>query len=183
MMPITMPSEISAGGAQTSRKCQKLKLPVWPIRMFCGLPITVTAEPALDGAGQRDQEWSRIEIARQQPAAQQRRHGEDHDVVGQHRRQTAAHQHRDGQQHGRAALGGGDAGGAPVVEAGGAELRRDDHQREQQQQGRRIDGAADILDLDRARGQQHHQPQQARCRCGRASAPARGRSPCRYRSG
>ncbi len=36
-----------AGGAQAAAKRQKSRSPLWPIRMFCGLPMTVMALPAL----------------------------------------------------------------------------------------------------------------------------------------
>ena len=38
---------MTAGGPQTWLNSQKSSRPTWPIRMFCGLPITVAADPAL----------------------------------------------------------------------------------------------------------------------------------------
>ena len=45
--PNTVTSANNAGGPQAATKPQKLSRPTWPIRMFCGLPMTVVAEPAL----------------------------------------------------------------------------------------------------------------------------------------
>ena len=43
----TQASPARAGGAQASRNGQKSSPPTSPIRMFCGLPMMVAAEPAL----------------------------------------------------------------------------------------------------------------------------------------
>jgi hypothetical protein len=45
--PKTQTRPTTAGTPQTRRKVWKLRLPTWPMRMFCGLPMTVAAEPAL----------------------------------------------------------------------------------------------------------------------------------------
>ncbi len=43
----TMTRATSAGTPQATRNVAKLRLPISPIRMFCGLPMKVAAEPAL----------------------------------------------------------------------------------------------------------------------------------------
>jgi hypothetical protein len=43
----TQASPASAGGPQATRNRQKSSPPTSPIRMFCGLPMMVAAEPAL----------------------------------------------------------------------------------------------------------------------------------------
>ena len=46
----TLTSENNAGGPLIARKCQKPRRPIAPSRMFCGLPISVAAEPAFVAA-------------------------------------------------------------------------------------------------------------------------------------
>ena len=77
---------------------QKSSPPTSPIRMFCGLPMMVAAEPALappasaitNGRGSRPR--------RSRPGAQHRRHREHDHVVGEHRREDAAGRDRQREQ-------------------------------------------------------------------------------------
>ena len=155
----------SAGGAQASRNGQNSSRPTSPIRMFCGLPMIVAAEPAFappasaitNGRGSRPR--------REQPGAEHRRHREHHDVVGQHRRKHAGGRDREREQRRGRHAGGRDPRRAPVVEAAGGELGREDHQPEQDDQRREVDR------------RQHRRAVDAR-RCRRARSRRAGRSRC-----
>ena len=70
--------------------------------MFCGLPISVAAEPTFAAHASASRNGTGIEPAPRADLDEHRRHRQADDVVGEHRRQPAGGEHDQRQQLGRA---------------------------------------------------------------------------------
>ena len=115
---------------------------VWPISMFCGLPISVAAEPTFAAQASASRNGSGSSFAARAALDEQRRHREAHDVVREHRRERPGDGHdQQREQRGGRDVGARDPARDPGVEAAEPELRRDHHQPEEQRERRHVDRA------------------------------------------
>ena len=122
--------------------------------MFCGLPISVAAEPML--AAQARPIRNGIGFS---PRCRHRRAttgviARQIDVVGEHRRQRAGHRDQRRQQAGARQRQRADAARDRGVEAAQPHLRRHHHEGEQQHDGGQVDRARGVF--DRHAGERDH---------------------------
>ena len=155
-----MSSDASAGGAHTATKFRKSRCPTWPMTMFCGLPISVAAEPAL-AAPASPARYGRT--SRPRAASPAHSSGVITNTTTS-LTSTADSTPPSATVSASSVLGARftsrDPGGARIVEPGRGEARRDDHQREQQQHGREMDGLDHARAGHRVGRDQHHRRDQ-----------------------
>ena len=140
MRPHARRGRAAAGTSASARKPANESRSVWPISMFCGLPMSVAAEPTFAAQASASRNGHRVEPPARAALDEQRRHREADDVVREHGRERrrrrppprrAGPRGRDGR--------GDDPPRHPGVEAAQAELGGDDHQAEEERERRHVD--------------------------------------------
>ena len=124
--------------------------------MFCGLPITVAAEPAFDAPASAIRKGRGSRPRRARPAISIGVMANTTTSLARIADSTPATSDRQPQDRDRRGLRRRDPRRAPVVEAAGGVLGREHHQPEQHDQGREIDRLQRLLAVDRAAGIEHH---------------------------
>jgi hypothetical protein len=126
--------------------------------MFCGLPISVAADPIFAAQASPREEGQRIETPREAYLHQHGRDREADDVVAEHRRKPRDRENERTEEPRRRERQRSDAARGPRVEAAETQPGGHHHEREEQDQGRRVNRAPGFLQRE---GADRHQRDRA----------------------
>ena len=128
--------------------------------MFCGLPISVAAEPIFAAQASPSRMRHRIEPAPGAAVDQHRRDGEADDVVAEHRRQRGGDCHQRGEEPRWRQRQRRQRARHPIVEAAQTHLRGQHHEREQQDDRRQVNRLGRLVEPHGVEGDERDRAQE-----------------------
>ncbi len=155
MIPQSESSDRNTGRAAKSRYPPKGSERYWPMSMFCGFPMSVSAETDIRGTRKRKEKRKRVEPLADAPRPQNGCHSETDHIVREERRHESGSPDDRPHDKRRRRRESPYAPGNLGVETSQTELRRNNHKAEQEQNCGDVDPGAAALERRLSRGKKH----------------------------